>query len=352
MKSIVVIDDEYIVVEGVKAILARQQLDYEVVGAAYNGIDALKVLRETKPDIVITDIRIPGLDGLSLIEQSREFLSDTDFIVISGYTEFEYARRALSLGVQSYIDKPVTIEKVREALGQIEKNRERRKRRYQPTPWPDTAKRLDEATEGAIRAVMENEPEQLAQCSKELLSVLGEYRLSPEVYCREGYKAVCVIVEIFNEQKEARDRKKVPAYSEFERVASVDRLEYTIREILDGLKAAIEAGKIGGGHQTIKQVLEYIGTHYNQDIGLNELADRVHMNPAYLSLLFKENVGMSYIKYLTGLRIEKAKELLLDGYKVAEVSEMAGYNNYRYFCDIFKKQTGCTPNEYRGIAKK
>ena len=68
---------------------------------------------------------------------------------------------------------------------------------------------------------------------------------------------------------------------------------------------------------------------------------------AYLSVLFKNEVGTSYVKYLTNMRITQAKKLLKDGHKVNEVSEMVGYSNYRYFSDIFKKHVGLTPNEYK-----
>ena len=72
MYRLVVIDDEYIVVQGIKALISRLKLDYEVVGAAYDGIQGLEVIRSEKPDVVITDIRIPGLDGLSVIEAAKE----------------------------------------------------------------------------------------------------------------------------------------------------------------------------------------------------------------------------------------------------------------------------------------
>lgn len=88
MYRLVVIDDEYIVVQGIKALLSRLKLDYEVVGAAYDGIQGLEVIRNEKPDVVITDIRIPGLDGLSVIEAAKDECPDTNFIVISGYSEF------------------------------------------------------------------------------------------------------------------------------------------------------------------------------------------------------------------------------------------------------------------------
>ena len=108
MHRLVVIDDEYIVVEGIKALISRLKLDYEVAGAAYDGIHGLELVQREKPDVVITDIRIPGMDGLSLIETAKESCPDTAFVVISGYSEFVYAQRALSLGVRDYIDKPIT----------------------------------------------------------------------------------------------------------------------------------------------------------------------------------------------------------------------------------------------------
>lgn len=73
----------------------------------------------------------------------------------------------------------------------------------------------------------------------------------------------------------------------------------------------------------------------------------VKMSTTYLSILFKSEVGMSYVKYLTKFRIDRVKELIWEGYKVYEVSEMVGYNNYRYFSDIFKKYTGHTPKTYK-----
>jgi YesN/AraC family two-component response regulator len=120
---LVIIDDEQIVIEGIRAIIKREELPCDVVGSAGDGIEGRNVIREKEPDLVITDIRIPGIDGLSLIEEMREFLPDTCFIVISGYTEFQYAQKALKLGVLDYIDKPVTIAKLKEAIRRVDEGR-------------------------------------------------------------------------------------------------------------------------------------------------------------------------------------------------------------------------------------
>ena len=78
----------------------------------------------------------------------------------------------------------------------------------------------------------------------------------------------------------------------------------------------------------------------------------VKMTPGYLSILFKDEVGVTYVKYLTNVRMDHARELLREGYKVSQVSEMVGYSNYRYFCDVFKREVGKTPTEYRGNIRK
>ena len=350
MHRLVVIDDEYIVVEGIKAIIQREKLNCEVVGFAYDGIEALEVIRRERPDIVITDIRIPGLDGLSLIEEAKEFLPDTSFIVISGYTEFEYARRALTLGVKSYIDKPVTIEKVSEVISMIDTENERKEEKEKER---DAARKYRTALEGRtelmICSILDEKAGEFADAVEENLRLIGSYASDIDVYKKEAYRMICVAVEVFVDQRS--DRRIHVSYSEFEKCENEQQIAGYIRELVKQMTEVLESRKTASSHRIISRLLEYIDSHYNEDFGLNELAEQVNLNPAYLSILFKSEVGMSFVKYRTGMRIEKAKGYLLDGHKVAEVSEMVGYNNYRYFCDIFKKHVGVTPSEFKGMKK-
>lgn len=348
MHRLVVIDDEYIVVEGIKAIIRREKLECEVAGFAYDGISALTVIREQKPDIVITDIRIPGLDGLSLIEEAKEILPETSFIVISGYTEFEYARKALSLGVRSYIDKPVTIEKVKEAIALIDEENEFRKQaRKRLKTIENFRNRQDERTRKMILAVVNENPAILRDEAGQAFMEMQEFYETEEEYRQESFKTVCMITEVFAEQKREKARKYAVVWKDVEDRKSLPDITDYMMEAVNRIADFMEVEKVGSNHKTVNQLLEYIEKNYARDIGLNELAEQVNLNPAYLSILFKEEVGTSYVKYLTSLRVGKAKELLDKGYKVIEVSEMVGYSNYRYFCDIFKKLTGKTPNEYK-----
>ena len=97
MLKIVLIDDEIILLRGISALLKKQP-EYELAGTADNGIDGLKTVLETKPDIVMTDIRMPGMSGLEMIKKIKKNLPDTVYIVFSGFNEFKYVKEAIGRG--------------------------------------------------------------------------------------------------------------------------------------------------------------------------------------------------------------------------------------------------------------
>ncbi|GAE35999.1 response regulator [Halalkalibacter akibai] len=116
MLKAVIFDDEYIVIQGLKSLIHWAQYGIEVVGTASDGISAFELFQTLKPDIVFTDIRMPGMDGLELIQKIMKEAPTTICIVFSGFNEFEYVKKALKLGVADYLDKPVTIPMIEEAV--------------------------------------------------------------------------------------------------------------------------------------------------------------------------------------------------------------------------------------------
>jgi len=117
--TFVVAEDE----ERMRAYLTRKttELDraLECVGAAADGEEAVELVERHLPDLLITDIKMPVLDGLELVERIRRTNPELRILIVSGYSEFEYARRAIELGVDDYILKPVDVEKLREILRRI-----------------------------------------------------------------------------------------------------------------------------------------------------------------------------------------------------------------------------------------
>ncbi|MFE6076517.1 response regulator [Paenibacillus sp. NPDC057886] len=114
--KIILVDDEKGILEGLKKMVSRYIPECEVVGTAHNGIDGFNIIQKWQPDIVITDIRMPQANGLEMIKMLKDMDSQSKFILLSGYADFEYARRGMQLGVNFYINKPVEERELRECV--------------------------------------------------------------------------------------------------------------------------------------------------------------------------------------------------------------------------------------------
>lgn len=119
MFKVIIADDEIHVVQLIRKLIDWDALGMTVIAEANNGIDALQLIETYRPDIVITDIRMPGYDGIELVKRVGAAGFITSFIIISGYRQFEYAHSALKYGVEDYILKPINKSELTNILGKI-----------------------------------------------------------------------------------------------------------------------------------------------------------------------------------------------------------------------------------------
>ncbi len=126
--KVLIVEDEIRIREGIENLLSKLNIGLELAGEAENGEEGLRLLRELKPDIVITDIKMPRKDGLEMLTRMVEEHIGAKAIVISAYSEFEYARKAVKLGVTEYLLKPIVFHDFAQALEnammQVEKDRQ------------------------------------------------------------------------------------------------------------------------------------------------------------------------------------------------------------------------------------
>ena len=122
----------------------------------------------------------------------------------------------------------------------------------------------------------------------------------------------------------------------------IDNLKISLFERRMSEKPPEEEGR------AINSITRYLQEHLSEELSLSVLAEEFHLNPQYISQLFKNEIGVNFLAYLTGIRMEKAKKLLLSSsLSVAEVAERSGYADYRVFTKAFKKSEGVTPSQYR-----
>ena len=128
MLKIFLVEDESIMREGLRDNMPWSQFGYEFVGEAADGETALPLIRKTRPDVLLTDIKMPFMDGLALSRIVAKEFPNMKIIILSGYDDFDYARQAIQIGVEQYILKPVTRETLKKVLSEVKEKIEKEKK--------------------------------------------------------------------------------------------------------------------------------------------------------------------------------------------------------------------------------
>ncbi len=345
--KVIIVDDDKVALRGLTKMINWEACHGEVVGTATNGTDAVLLIKKHKPDVVLSDIQMPGLDGLGLARYVHEYYPSTRIILISGHGEFEYAQQAIKYQVVDYILKPITRDKIRDIEERLrefaeESNREK----YALLQAGDTdlqaliMKYLEASDDEALDRILHSETIRRAigqnrqdSMGIQLINYLYNYLIS---IGRDS--------ELLQELK-YRDLEKYWSFDfQAEKIAF---LSERYREVA----LQVKARKGSFDDPIIIFADRYMKEHFTDtDFNVSALADQMNLSLSYVSTVYKQNTGNNLSKVLRDLRMEKAKELLLDiTLPVSEVSYRSGYEDARYFAKFFKSYTRMTPSEYRNI---
>lgn len=202
MLKVIVADDEEKICQLILKLVDWEALDMEVAGTAANGLEALEKIRQMSPDVVITDIRMPGCDGMEMIRQAKQINSDIEFVIISGYRHFEYAQTAIKYGVSDYLLKPVKKEELRSTL---EKIRERYLEKTEQLTFEERVRLVLKNDAGRLRTSYFSGilyPKSRDQESLSLEDINGHYHYSFRPGC---FQVLCIKFD----RIPSRDRKSL-----------------------------------------------------------------------------------------------------------------------------------------------
>lgn len=187
--KVVIADDEVRICQLIQALIDWDSLGMKVVGIAHNGEEACEMVQQTQPDILITDIRMPGCSGLELVKKVKELNSTLEVIIISGYAHFEYAQQAISYGVGYYLLKPVNKGELTATLQKLQKKiGERKESELNHQELVNKAKRDDDHLRANLIDRLLDQPD-MPVSQETLVSI---YHLK----ARQGvYQAFCVKVD-------------------------------------------------------------------------------------------------------------------------------------------------------------
>ncbi|MBP5553876.1 MAG: response regulator [Lachnospiraceae bacterium] len=404
-------DDEIVVREGIRESFPWDKTDYTLVGEAPDGEMALPMIRDTNPDIVITDIRMPFMDGIELCRILRAQMPWIGIIVLSGYDEFEYARQCIQLGVREYLVKPINSENLLEALDKVSRQLadERKTIEHAASLRARTGSDEQLVREKLIASLYSEEA--AAEDSHSVLKHLHSmgcnviapfyavvdaaftpvskgqevaYDLSEGsggVIHASSTRTGSALLVLGDTAEDAEERAYAFATSlarELERTecgeirVGIGEIVSSPEDILKSFKAARhirhilveraddkatilgtrEMGEISGDENSPSVISEaklYMSGHFTDpNLMLQDVAKAVGMSNSRFSTVFSQQTGQTFTEYLIYLRLNKAKEMLkTTNIKSSQIARESGYNDSHYFSYIFKKNVGMTPSEYR-----
>ncbi len=352
MLRIVIVDDEKMIRESMVKTFPWEKLGIEVVGTAENGKRGLEVVAVTRPHIILTDIRMPKMDGLEFIRSVREYMKDVRIIIISGYDEFAYAKKAMEYGVSDYILKPVSAEELFRVLQKLVQGMEAE---FSADLFlVKVKKEISSELDCFLNAIRLGDPSKSLHFLKEMIQKLMMMKIAPDQFrqvCLEISNRALEVVKHDGIQLSGNWRiENDELYRDLGHLTTLMEIAGWFEEFTGSLVEDIGTQKIQGNSGVVQRAIQYINSHFQENLSVKNVADYVGLNPDYFSHVFKKVRGESFSDYLNQLRIHKATELLVDNlYKVYEVSDMVGYNDYKYFSSVFKKITGVSPTDYHGL---
>lgn len=491
--KILIADDEQLVRISLVSMIQEMEPAWEIAGEAKQGEEMLELLAHHRPDVAIVDIRMPKLDGIEVIRRGRELSPHTKWIILSGFSDFQYAQQALKLGVNEYLLKPVVPEELERAIRTIDAQNKKQlsllncqfenrlfslcqgltsladepedsllcKGSYQALLFhfdsPLDARDLEAKQSEFSAMIRKSLPNYLVQGAHLALFTLnGTGYVATGVWNPESEAARQSVRLFFRHAEETasriRDHKlavtavlteecdrfqqyvqqiqQVHEWKGFHIVYGMNRTwrlrdvqqqlasgsclelsqyflrladhyrnkmyldyqntlanmniwfgQHADRLLTDGMRRNIQEyvrlamelampdedwqqwisylkdcgerwlwqhSEAATPPDLIDQVLRYMEENYMNNIGLNQIADELKVNPSYLSNLFHKKTGTTFIKYLIRLRILKAKELLSStNLQVQKVAERVGYYSTRYFTKLFVETVGVYPSDFR-----
>lgn len=345
MYSVILIDDEYMIKQSLRKIIADSAPDFQVVGEARNGQEALEQIRLHSPDLIFVDIRMPVMSGLELMERLSQERSETEMIIISGYNDFSYVQQGMKYGAKAYILKPIVPEQVVTALQDVlSRFHEQSQEMYLNSRWMDIYLRAGQSIAEHFWLL---EPQRLQELYAQFVEQMQTERLTPRLMKQMNTNLAVIVLESLRERGIDRSELVMPDLKWGTSPAADIRRAMT--EWMSGLLDKIRSIRNFGHRKSIEHVVRHIEQNYaDESLSLTNLAIEVGVSVSRLSVLFKEEKGIGFTHYLTEKRMMEARKLLEKPQnKASDVALQVGYSDYSHFNKAFRKFCGCTPLEYK-----
>lgn len=350
-RTLLVDDREIYIIELKRLGVWGEKSGFELAGKAQDGARALEMLRQEHFDLVITDICMPKLDGIRLLQEIKKENLCPLVVLLSEHSDFEYARNGLQFGAFDYIVKPVQEQKVSEVLTRAaEQLKEMESKKQLEEAGSEGELFYPEAEEKSmlrnIGVLNEEIPEQFLNAAQTVCQIYGPGE--PRAACVVRRLYLNIVSAIF--EKYAWLPLYLDAGSFIKKTIDKDLTGYgeALAEALAFVKSLLPPGLQG----VLQDICAFILENPEAEINLSSIADKFFINHTYLSNTFRQKTGIKFNDYVTSVRMSRAGYLLEHSQlKIYEISNALGYRDTDYFNRLFKKSTGKTPTDCRRAAE-
>lgn len=357
--TVLIVDDEAMPRTVLQEHIPWNELSVSKVYLATDGEEAVEQARRFRPEIIISDIKMPRLNGLEMAAAVREFLPACQLIFLSGYSDKEYLKSAIRLRAASYVEKPLNPDEIIATVREVTSELQRREKPtaeelfFRGEHCPDRPLNNDVFNTGeAFRSQLDK----LIRNNKKEDTFVVLRRLYEEISRCEGTAPECLrhlycqILFLFLHAAENHNVRTLTAQS--------DRLLYTVsrQETLTGLRDILQQtaqeyfnAQKPSCPDIYTQVEDYLESHYRDCLlTVQNIACSLGFTNTYLCAAYKKSCGKTINQRLTEIRLFHAKELLTaTSCKLYEVANAVGYQDGKYFVKLFTRETGLSPREYQ-----
>ncbi len=402
MYKLLLADDDKMVLESFYELVDWNKYGFEVVARLGDGTEVLKFLESKSVDAIITDIKMPEMDGIELVDRLSESYPDIKVVFLSAFCDIFYTRQAIKYGVVDYITKPIVLTEVNEVLQKLYATLE--EKRDEDKSKSDMSQQLLKRKE-LFRKILSSKMLDINEFNEDIsyLNILCQSLqfncavaifeiMSMEKQLKENWgnnrnklcetisKEICVdIGQCYTIQLDfsgnllavlyISKENTVPNFKKYigeaidnlwsvykimavnETIVMFDSFEEFKNDLIAAKTEKMKYlnGKIlkNDDEEMIKDVQGYIERHYQEDITVGMLAKEYHFSEKYFGKIFKKITGKNFVDYLNEVRIENAKILLQAGLDIETVCMQVGFGTRRYFNEKFTSFIGVTPGKYR-----
>ena len=380
--NIVLVDDEQVILDGLGKMISQLDDGWQICAAFTDAEEALNSCDWDQVQVLLVDISMPRMSGLTLVEALRENAFDTLVIFVTAHADFSYAQRGAHLQMFDYLLKPISTDELQKVLRRAEETSRKnlqaresheyirqnlhvlRKHFLGDYMFEERMISVEELTQRKMDYALEDMSYAVALLQSALPRKVVKEKLSSVLETHQwmlyGQENSYELLLLCQHPLELSILTRcIPASEGRWRIAPewlrLEQLPDAFQKLLmSGVPAASDAGMENVPlpdeeiSSSVRMAIQYIQEHYRQSLSLGQIAEAVYLHPTYLSNLFKKQTGYAVVDYINTFRIQRAKDLLKDPRnRIYWIVEQVGFSNQRYFSAVFKKNTGLTPMQYR-----